>query len=125
MVTGVTLMQEMARLAVGRADARRVRYVRMPPMRFRLITKLDRIDCLILDYLGYVRKDQSVSSILFELIAERYEHRSLIITCDRPFSDWASIFADQTMTVSIRLWAHHGLRIRGTRCALGCIFVLT
>jgi len=37
-----------------------------------LLSKLDRIDCLILDDLGYVRKDQSETSILFELIAERY-----------------------------------------------------
>lgn len=73
-----------------------------------LLAKLDRIDCLILDDLGYVRKDQSETSILFELIAERYEHRSLIITCDRPFADWASIFADQTMTVAaIDRLVHH------------------
>jgi len=73
-----------------------------------LLAKLDRIDCLVLDDLGYVRKDQSETSILFELIAERYEHRSLIITCDRPFADWSSIFADQTMTVAaIDRLVHH------------------
>ena len=73
-----------------------------------LLGKLDRIDCLILDDLGYVRKDQSETSILFELIAERYEHRSLIITCDRPFADWTSIFTDQTMTVAaIDRLVHH------------------
>ncbi len=72
------------------------------------LAKLDRIDCLILDDLGYVRKDQSETSILFELIAERYEHRSLIITCDRPFADWASIFTDQIMTVAaIDRLVHH------------------
>lgn len=73
-----------------------------------LLAKLDRVDCLILDDLGYVRKDQSETSILFELIAERYEHRSLLITCDRPFADWTSIFADQTMTVAaIDRLVHH------------------
>jgi DNA replication protein DnaC len=73
-----------------------------------LLAKLDRIDCLILDDLGYVRKDQSETSILFELIAERYEHRSLIITCDRPFADWNSIFTDQTMTIAaIDRLVHH------------------
>ncbi len=46
--------------------------------------------------------------MLFELIAERYEHRSLIITCDRPFADWESIFADKTMTVAaIDRLVHH------------------
>ena len=59
-------------------------------------------------HLGYVRKDQSETSILFELIAERYEHRSLLITCDRPFAEWTSIFADQTMTVAaIDRLVHH------------------
>jgi DNA replication protein DnaC len=73
-----------------------------------LLAKLDRIDCLILDDLGYVRKDQSETSILFELIAERYEHRSLIITCDRPFAGWTEIFADQTMTIAaIDRLVHH------------------
>ena len=73
-----------------------------------LLAKLDQIECIILDDLGYVRKDQSETSILFELIAERYEHRSLIITCDRPFADWNSIFTDQTMTVAaIDRLVHH------------------
>ena len=72
------------------------------------LAKLDRIDCLILDDLGYVRKDTSESSILFELIAERYEHRSLIITCDRPFAGWTDIFTDQIMTVAaIDRLVHH------------------
>lgn len=72
------------------------------------LTKLDRIDCLILDDLGYVRKDHSETSILFELIAERYERRSVIITCDRPFADWSSIFTDLTMTVAaIDRLVHH------------------
>jgi len=75
-----------------------------------LLAKLDRIDCLVLDDLGYVRKDQSETSILFELISERYEHRSLIITCDRPFADWSSIFADQIMTVAaIDRLVHHAV----------------
>jgi len=53
-------------------------------------------------------QDHSETSILFELIAERYEHRSLIITCDRPFADWNSIFTNQTMTVAaIDRLVHH------------------
>ena len=75
-----------------------------------LLARLDRIDCLILDDLGYVRKDQSETSILFELIAERYERRSLIITCDRPFADWGTIFTDQIMTVAaIDRLVHHAI----------------
>jgi DNA replication protein DnaC/transposase InsO family protein len=47
------------------------------------LAKLDRFDVLILDDLGYVRKDQAETNVLFELIAERYERRSLIATCNQ------------------------------------------
>jgi IstB-like ATP binding protein len=41
---------------------------------------------LILDDLSYVRRDQTETSVLFELIAERYERKSLAITANQPFS---------------------------------------
>lgn len=73
-----------------------------------LLAKLDRYDCLILDDLGYVRKDQAETSVLFELIAERYERRSLITTCNQPFSAWDQIFPDPAMTVAaIDRLVHH------------------
>jgi len=50
------------------------------------LAKLDRYDLLILDDLSYVRKDQAETSVLFELIAERYERRSILITANQPFS---------------------------------------
>lgn len=75
----------------------------------QMLTRLDRTDVLILDDIGYARKDPAETSVLFELIAERYERRSLIITCDRPFKDWDSIFPDKTMTVAaIDRLVHHG-----------------
>ena len=57
-----------------------------------MLAKLDKFDCLILDDLGYVRKDQAETTVLFELIAERYERRSLMITCNQPFGEWGQIF---------------------------------
>jgi hypothetical protein len=38
------------------------------------------------------------TSVLFELIAERYERRSMITTCNQTFSDWNQIFPDPAMT---------------------------
>jgi DNA replication protein DnaC len=58
------------------------------------LAKLDRYDCMILDDLGYVRKDQAETAVLFELIAERYERKSLIATCNQPFSEWNQIFPE-------------------------------
>lgn len=73
-----------------------------------MLAKLDRFDCLILDDLGYVRKDQAETSVLFELIAERYERRSIIATCNQPFSEWNQIFPDPAMTVAaIDRLVHH------------------
>ena len=51
-----------------------------------LLVKLDRYDLLIIDDLGYVKKSEAETSMLFELIAHGYERRSLIITANQPFS---------------------------------------
>jgi DNA replication protein DnaC len=73
-----------------------------------LIAKLDRFACLVLDDLGYARKDQAEITVLFELIAGRYERRSLIVTCNQPFSAWEQIFPDPAMTVAaIDRLVHH------------------
>jgi DNA replication protein DnaC len=72
------------------------------------LAKLDRYDLLILDDLSYVRKDQAETSVLFELIAERYERRSILITANQPFSGWGSVFPDPGMTVAaIDRLVHH------------------
>jgi len=70
--------------------------------------KLDRYDLLILDDIAYVTKDQAETSVLFELIAARYEQRSLLITANQPFGEWGKIFADQAMTLAaIDRLVHH------------------
>lgn len=72
------------------------------------LAKLDKFDLLILDDVSYVRKDQAETSVLFELIAERYERRSLLITANQPFSAWDSVFPDPAMTVAaIDRLVHH------------------
>jgi hypothetical protein len=40
---------------------------------------------LILDDFCYARKDQAETGVLFELIAARYERRSLLVTANKPF----------------------------------------
>lgn len=72
------------------------------------IAKLDRYDLLILDDIVYVSKDQAETSVLFELIAARYERRSLLITANQPFGEWGRIFPDQAMTLAaIDRLVHH------------------
>lgn len=72
------------------------------------IAKLDRYDLLILDDIAYVSKDHAETSVLFELIAARYERRSLLITANQPFGEWGRIFPDQAMTLAaIDRLVHH------------------
>lgn len=72
------------------------------------LAKLDRFDLLILDDLSYVRRDQVETSVLFELIAERYERRSLAITANTPFSQWSEVFVDAAMTLAaVDRLVHH------------------
>jgi len=72
------------------------------------LAKLDRFDLLILDDLSYVRKDQAETSVLFELIAERYEHKSLAVTANTPFSKWGEVFVEPAMTLAaVDRLVHH------------------
>jgi DNA replication protein DnaC len=72
------------------------------------IAKLDKYHLLILDDLAYVSKDQAETSVIFELIAARYERRSLFITANQPFGDWNRVFPDQAMTLAaIDRLVHH------------------
>lgn len=74
------------------------------------LMKLDRFDLLVLDDLGYVKKSEVETSVLFELIAHRYERRSLLITANQPFSQWDAIFSDSMMTVAaVDRLIHHAV----------------
>jgi DNA replication protein DnaC len=78
----------------------------------KLFARLDKYSVLILDDIGYVRKSEAETHVLFELIAHRYESRSMIITANHPFSDWDQIFTDTMMTVAaIDRLVHHSIII--------------
>lgn len=72
------------------------------------LTKLDKYRLLILDDIGYVKHSEAETSVLFELIAHRYEAGSLLITSNQPFSAWDHIFPDNVMAVAaIDRLIHH------------------
>ena len=63
---------------------------------------------MVLDDIGYIKKDEAETSVLFELICQRYENGSLIITANQPFSEWDKIFPDNMMAVAaIDRLIHH------------------
>ncbi|CAG0906764.1 unnamed protein product, partial [Cyprideis torosa] len=74
------------------------------------IRKLDKYHLLILDDLAYVVKDQAETSVLFELISARYEHRSLLVTANQPFGEWNKVFQDPAMTLAaVDRLVHHSV----------------
>lgn len=64
------------------------------------MTRLDKYQVLIVDDIGYVKKTDAETQVLFEFIAHRYESGSLIITSNQPFSQWDHIFPGTIMTVA-------------------------
>lgn len=76
----------------------------------KLLLRLDKFKVILIDDIGYVRKSEAETHVLFELIAHRYESGSMIITANHPFSDWDKIFSDTMMTVAaIDRLVHHGI----------------
>ena len=76
----------------------------------RELRRLDRIDCLALDDIGYVQHDRSEMEVLFALLAERYERRSVMITSNLVFSKWDQIFKDaMTTAAAIDRVVHHSV----------------
>ena len=74
------------------------------------IEKLDQVHLIVLDDLCYVRKDQAETSALLELIAARYERRSLLVTSNQPFGRWTSVFPDAAMTLAaVDRLVHHAI----------------
>lgn len=67
----------------------------------RLLTKLDKLDLLVVDELGYLSFSRAGAELLFQVFADRYERRSLLITSNLAFSDWGQIFQGERMTAAL------------------------
>ena len=67
----------------------------------RIIQKMSRFGLLILDELGYIPFSREGSQLLFQLLAERYERASVIITSNLGFADWTQMFGDPTLTAAL------------------------
>jgi DNA replication protein DnaC len=75
----------------------------------KLLRGLLRAELLIIDEWGYVPVDRQGAQLLFRIISDSYERRSLIITTNLEFSKWGSIFTDDQMAAAmIDRLAHHG-----------------
>jgi DNA replication protein DnaC len=92
--------QLMQRLLAAKRD------LRLP----QELTRLDRYACLILDDIGYVQHDQDEMEVLFTLLSERYERRSVMLSTNLVFSEWTRIFKHPLTTVAaIDRVVHHSV----------------
>ena len=71
---------------------------------------LDGFDIVILDDIGYVQQSRDEMEVLFTLLAERYERKSVAITTNLVFSEWDRIFKDPMTTLAaIDRVVHHSV----------------
>lgn len=76
----------------------------------RALRKLDRFELLICDDIGYVKQAPDEIEVLFTLLAERYERRSMLITSNLVFSAWDQIFQNpMTTAAAIDRLVHHSV----------------
>jgi DNA replication protein DnaC len=76
----------------------------------RALRRLDAFDLLILDDIGYVQQSAEEIEVLFTLMAERYERRSMLITSNLVFSAWDQIFKNpMTTAAAIDRLVHHSV----------------
>jgi DNA replication protein DnaC len=74
----------------------------------RALHRLDAFDLLILDDIGYVQQSADEVEVLFTLMAERYERRSILITSNLVFGEWDRIFKNpMTTAAAIDRLVHH------------------
>ena len=80
------------------------------------LASLAKNQLIAIDELGYLPIDTEGARLLFQVIADGYEKRSLIITTNLEFSRWGTVFGDDNMAAAVidRL-VHHGrlLQFRG------------
>ena len=82
----------------------------------RLQKQMAGVNLLIIDELGFVPFSKTGAELLFELIPQRYERGSILITTNLPFDQWPDVFGSERLTGALldRLTHHvHILEMNG------------
>jgi DNA replication protein DnaC len=65
------------------------------------LAKLRRYGLIIVDEVGYLPFEQDAANLFFQLVSSRYEHASLVLTSNLPFSGWGGVFGDQAVAAAM------------------------
>jgi DNA replication protein DnaC len=99
----------------------------------RVVSRYARFELLVLDELGYLALPAGAAELVFQVISERDERGSLIVTTNLPFGEWTKVFPDARLAKAVvdrvthrahiietgsESWRfHHGLARRGRRAS--------
>jgi DNA replication protein DnaC len=67
----------------------------------RVVGRYARIELLVLDELGYLALPEGAAELVFQVISERNERASLIVTTNLPFGEWTKVFADARLAKAV------------------------
>ena len=87
-ITAAEMLNELAAMDSDSALRRRIKSYAQPQL-------------LIIDEVGYLSYGNRHADLLFEIINQRYEEKSTIVTTNRPFSEWGEVFPNAACVVSL------------------------
>ena len=67
----------------------------------RVVARYARIELLVLDELGYLALPEGAAELVFQVISERNERASLIVTTNLPFGEWTRVFPDPRLARAV------------------------
>ena len=67
----------------------------------RVIARYARTELVVLDELGYVALPEGAAELVFQVISERNERASLIVTTNLPFGEWTKVFPDARLAKAV------------------------
>jgi DNA replication protein DnaC len=103
----VTMQDLVAQLAQARQENR---------LKEKMATFVKKAKLLILDEIGYLPLDAFGATCIFQIVSERYEQGSILLTSNKSYGEWGEIFHDTVLATAVldRLLHHsHTINIKG------------
>jgi DNA replication protein DnaC len=67
----------------------------------RVVARYARIELLVVDELGYLALPDGAAELVFQVLSERHERGSLIVTTNLPFGEWTKVFSDPRLAKAV------------------------